>query len=65
MVEDRVERLRWKLGELRCMVEFEVAERMKGVGEKGKGKLKVAGRYDGKGGYKDKVEEPEISSIVK
>lgn len=62
MVEDRMDRVRRKLGELRCVVEFEVAEGVKGERE-GRGKLKVGGRYDAKDS--DKVEESQTSSIVK
>jgi hypothetical protein len=64
MVDDRVDRVRRKLGELRCVVEFEVVEGGKGVRE-GRGRLKVAGRYDAKDYDNDKVEETKTSSLVK
>jgi hypothetical protein len=34
MVEERVDRVRRKLGELRCVVEFEVVEGVKGESER-------------------------------
>jgi hypothetical protein len=76
MVDDRVERVRRKLGELRCVVEFEMVEGVKGERER-RGKLEVAGKYNAKdndkfgGKYnakdndKGKAEETQTSNLLR